>query len=426
MMTVFLTAAAMTAASFVAEGQSGAAVQPDPSPRPAATTIQTPVVRVILTDGSRGSMANTSIGAEPRHLWADASQCSIGAGSNSTFAAGTIAWRVSGRVVSQQGDTYTLDIDWARAAGGPASPEVPPSPRTITLRVDERVLIDRATVSGPCGGELRLEVMIGRPNSDPVVTGGGRGGAGRGGGFGAGRGAAVGGVSTTTGGRGGGGGAGAVMGGRGGAVTSTSTATVVGEARPPASAGVGRGGGRGGGVGAASTMPVPPGSVITLRPPNPPIDAELWLVYHPANPSEPGQVIPKTVPIGTPFAFSAVVVPTSQGPMHVEVSGSIYERLLNGAPDGLAIEIKRRIKGDGPPPIDNVGSSTQHLPMPGAADVVSFPIPNGLTETTRTSVAGADERRLMLERMVAVLPSARLLQGHTFELRLRIKTKEPR
>ena len=138
-------------------------------------------------------------------------------------------------------------------------------------------------------------------------------------------------------------------------------------------------------------MSVPAGSVLTLRAPEPPIDAELWLVHH--VPSGPERVQPLTVRIGSTFTFPAVAVTTSQGPVNVEVSGSIYERLLNGVPDGLSVEIKRRLRGDGPPSIDYLGSSTRQLAMPAASEVVSFPIPNYMTEVGTATGAGAAARR---------------------------------
>ena len=101
--------------------------------------------------------------------------------------------------------------------------------------------------------------------------------------------------------------------------------------------------------------------------------------------------------------------------------GDLWRVLLNGVADGLVVEIKRRIKADGPPAVEYLGSSTQHLPMPAAVDVVSFPIPNGMSDATRVSADGGDPRRAMLEQVAASLPPARLLLGHTSELRLRVK-----
>ena len=409
-MTVLVTAA-IAAISFTAEGQTGVAAPERPPAPIAAPESQTQVVRVMLSevraDGSRGSMANTTIGTEPRHLWADGAQCSIGAGSNASFSSGVIAWRITGRIVAspsatatgQQADVYTVEVD-AQRVTGPASPATTSAPRTMTLRPEERILIDRATVSGGCGsGELRLEATLGS-STGGIYTGsgsGGRGGAvGRGGGGGRG----VGGGTATTGvGRSGGGGAAAAMAGQG-------TATSSGMGRGVSTGGRGAGGGRG--VGA---MGVQAGSVLTLRAPEPPIDAELWLVHH--VPSGPERVQQLTVRIGSTFTFPAVAVTTPQGPVNVEVSGSIYERLLNGVPDGLSVEIKRRLRGDGPPSIDSTGSSTRQLVMP-ASEVVSFPIPSYMTEVG-TATGGGRGR--------GAVPSSRLLEGNTFELRLRIKGK---
>ena len=374
-------------------------------------------------------MATTSLGAEPQHLWADGAQCSIGAGSRASFAAGAIAWRITGRVVAfpsatatgerQQADVYTVEIDAQRVTGA-TSPATTSAPRTITLRPEERVLIDRADVSGACGsGEMRLEATVG-PSSGGFVGAGGRGGVGRGGGGG--RGAGVGGGTAGVG-RSGGGGA-AAMAGQGAGTSS-------GMGRGSATGGRGGGGARGSGVPAA--MGVPPGTVITLRAPEPPIDAELWLVHH--LPTGPERVLPLTVRIGSTFTFPAVIVTTSQGPVNVEVSGAIYERLLNGAADGLSVEIKRRLRGDGPPSIDYLGSSTRQLAMPPASEVVSFPIPNYLTEagtggrgasTPRPGARGSNPtpaQTAALEQAAMALPSSRLLEGNSFELRLRIKAK---
>jgi hypothetical protein len=375
----------------------------------AQTPGQDPALRIILTDAGRGASANISLGPEPGHVWADPARCGIGASSTATSGSVALAWRVTGRVTAQQADVYTVELEWSRVAGGPAASDAMTSPRTLTLRLDERVLVDRAPVSGTCGwNELRLEVIVGRAAGGTTVTSSGRGPAGRGGGFGTGRGggggAAVAGAtrpgsSATT-----------VSGGRGGAGGGGTTTTTTMTSRPGVSAAAGGGGGRGagrGGGGGAAAMAAPPGSVITLRPSDPPVDVELWLVHH-AGANEPGQVELKTVRIGTPFAFAATPLTTAKGPVLVEVSGSIYERLLNGTPDGLVVEIKRRVKGDG---ADYLGSSSRHIPMPAAAEVVSFPIPNG-SEAARVPVAGE-----------SALPSALLLQGHTFELRLRIKTK---
>lgn len=411
-MISLMAATVMVAGSFTTPGQTPAAPPPEAQMRPVAPG-QAPTLRVLLTevrpDGTRGSMAMTSIGAEPRHVWIDPSSCGLGAGSSATFAAGTIAWRVTGRIVDQQGSLFTVEVDAARVSGQPAAGAT--VPLTTRLSLEERAPLDRAPISGPCGsGEMRLEVMVGSASSNSVGVGGRGGGIGAGRGGGAGAGAAA----ATSMGRGGGGGAGSASGGRGGAMGVPVTGT-----RPPsAAAGIGRGGGRGGG-GGAGAISVPPGSVVMLRAPDPPVDAELWLVHH--VPGSPEQSQPLTLRIGSPFVFPSVVVKTAQGPATVDVSGSIYERVLNGVADGLVVEIKRRIKGDGPPSVDYHGSSTQHLPMPGATDVVSFPIPNGMSDATRVSVAGADERRAMLEQVAASLPPARLLQGHSFELRLRVK-----
>jgi hypothetical protein len=46
-----------------------------------------------------------------------------------------------------------------------------------------------------------------------------------------------------------------------------------------------------------------------------------------------------------------------------------------------------------------------------------------MTDATRITVAPGDERRAMLEQVAAALPPARLLQGNTFEHRLRIKSR---
>jgi hypothetical protein len=419
MMIALIAATALVAGSLSAQGQTAVAVPPDTQSRPAAPA-QPATLKVILTegsaDGSRSSMATTSISTDPGHLWVNPDSCSVGASSTAPSGA-AVAWRVTGRIVDQQGSTYTVEIDAVRV-GAPATPEATASPRRLTISLDERVPLDRAPVSGSCGsGDVRLEATVTSGGLTSISNRGGRGI-----GVGAGRGA----VTMPPTGRAGGGGAGALMGGRPGSTTSSatsgtsSTSTTSVGTRPTVGGAAGRGSGRGAGAGA---MSVPPGSVVTLRPANPPIDAELWLVYQPANSKEGGQVVPKTVPVGTPFAFSAVAVPTSQGPVNVEVSGAIYERLLNGVSDGLVVEIKRRIKGDGPPAVEYLGSSTQHLPMPAPTEVMSFPIPNGMTDATRITVAPGDERRAMLEQVAAALPPARLLQGNTFELRLRIKSR---
>ena len=406
---IVLVTAAIAAISFTGEGQTGVAAPARPPASIAAPESQTQVVRVMVSevraDGSRGSMANTSIGSEPRYLWADGAQCTIGATSNASFSSDAIAWRITGRITaspSAAADMYTVELDAQRVTGA-ASPATTSAPRTITLRPEERILIDRATVSGGCGsGELRLEATLGSSTGGTSTVSGGRGGVGRGGGGG--RGSAVGAGTATGVGRSGGGGAAAAMAGQG-----TGTSSVMGRG---SSAGA-RGGGGGRGAGA---MGVPAGSILTLRAPEPPIDAELWLVHH--VPTGPERVQQLTVRIGSTFTFPAVAVTTSQGPVNVEVSGSIYERLLNGVPDGLSVEIKRRLRGDGPPPIDNLGSSTRQLVMP-ASDVVSFPIPSYMTEVGMATGRGVPRPPARGSSSAA----GSLLEGNSFELRLRIKAK---
>ena len=412
---------------------------PSDMSRPVPTsTLLSVAVSHRLPDGSRGAMAAADIvDGGTRQVWTDAALCSVGTAADATLRPGAITWRVTAKVMERSADAYVVRFDWARLPDGTVVTDAPSASQTATLRAGQPVLLDRLEINGRCGsGEVRLEGMLGayfslRPTTMVTPTVGGRGGVG---------------VPTTAG-RAGGGTGGARSGGGGANVS------VPGATPPP------RGGGRGGGgaAGVATGVPIirsgrgatPAGGVgdilgsvpadrVQLVVPSSPIAADLWLVHRRPDGTEQTEL--QSIQVGEKFAFKPVTVVTTRGPVVIDVSGTLLQRLENNVPDGYGFNINRRIRSEGQPPLEVNGGSLVHVRPTASGEVVAIPIPEparGRVETTISMPAGA--ARGGRGGAVAVLPetidarggaaagsqaeveAAQLLRGHRFEVRLRIK-----
>jgi len=355
-------------------------------------------------------------------VWADSTLCGVGGGSNASSGADRIRWQYTGRIVQRSSSNYTVEIDWQREGGSFST--APRTTQQFVLQIGAPQVLDTLTPpsTNACGvTSVRFEAAV-VPLSvlSSVGYGGfggaGAGGRGRGAGSGAGASAAGGGgrgitgISGSTsrgsgGARGTGGssvnGAGASAnaggGGRGdwylsnpvGATTALEFARMLANgtgyqwnyANPPIGAG-------GGNVALGAGRGVSVGPTWIFSPPNPPLtpistgsyDAELWLVHAPPGGKEETQHV--TVHFGADgdaVAFPLVTLPTPGGSTAVDVAVSLRVMADEKGANMLRVIIVRRIDDGSSASTSRLsastGATTKVIPLPAAADTVSFELP---------------------------------------------------
>ncbi len=392
--------------------------------------------RGYLVGGRTASIAgDAAVDRVDSYVWADQTLCALGAGNQAPQNVPWAGWHFTGTATPNLPGEMIIDLRWervwengARVQGGASGA------RVYRVRSGERVEIDRITppTVGPCGTvELKLEAAVtARAAYLMSPTGGVRGGVGAGargsrgvagrGGMGAGAlsgsgaGASAGVASAGAGGRG-------VGTGAGSGATSGATTGVAG----------GRGRGTGSDASAA-TFALRRGAMPPRMAGAGAYDAEIWLVHKNPDGSEHVQQMSVRF-IGTTreFAFPAVQVPSSGGPITLDITGSL--QVLNGpgqyflghsaegnrlmtargasaargstepavtpaepAPTPLFVVSIARHARRATPFIDTRGTTDLSIQIPKPEDVFSFELPP-LQKATED-----------------------LLKGHTFSIRLRM------
>ncbi len=322
-----------------------------------------PVVQVgLFSYHADGTAAGSAFGTADRLesiVYASGSLCQMGAGYTDLPAMAAHAWKFGGRVISANGESAVVELEWRRVMSQGATVTEAPTSVQLTLKVGERVLLDSVapqTARGcsvtNAGFEARYMTRFTGLHHQftPTARGGGIGtarvGAGLGGGVGAGGGAGAGAGSGS--GAGVGAPAGVSSGGGGtGRTAYGSQAVIIGQSADPES----------------------------LR-------VELWLVHSVAGMED--QTVYQTLNStreGALFAFAPVSVATPEGTVGVQVSGSFA---LHGGPPGdrLVFVTNRRLSYSPTTtaqPRDRVketeGVGRIMRPMPGPDDVLSFELP---------------------------------------------------
>jgi hypothetical protein len=309
-----------------------------------------------------GSAGDTGVDGASGYVWSDDSLCSLGASDGAPAGKPAIAWRYSVRVLSRTETELNVQYEysrlWGSMMGGGGRRRVP---------LNERVELDRVTAAAGASCQaatLRLEMsMVMRSPSDRIILSPGL--SGRGGG----------GSGSGSGGRGGGGGgffrdnlastavAAGGSGARSGAVAAPQTDQEVWRAKFRE-------------LVAAQRQSASQDLIRTLTEElsqlatRPLLDAEVWLVQKLANGGESVQKRQVSFAIAAPFTFDPVII---NGGLNIQVSGIL--RMNPSAVSPLTVEIRRRVKGDGPPRVDNEGGSFQTMELPKPDDVLSFELP---------------------------------------------------
>jgi len=361
-------------------------------------------------------------------VWADSTLCGVGGGSNASSGADRIRWQYTGRIVQRSSSNYTVEIDWQREGGSFST--APKTTQQFVLQIGAPQVLDTLTPpsTNACGvTSVRFEAAVVPLSVLSSVGYGGFGGAGAGGrgrGVGAGASAAGGGgrgitgisgstSSGSSGARGTGGsgvnGAGASANAPGGTnrdwLISGGNLSALEFARmlaqnpyarnywvSSAGGGAGAGAARGGGsdmtVTAGGGRGVSVGPTWMFSPPNPPLtpistgsyDAELWLVHTPPGGKEETEHL--TVHFGADgdaAAFPLVTVPTPGGSPTVDVAVSLRVMADEKGANMLRVIIVRRIDDGSSASTSRLsastGATTKVIPLPAAADTVSFELP---------------------------------------------------
>jgi hypothetical protein len=126
----------------------------------------------------------------------------------------------------------------------------------------------------------------------------------------------------------------------------------------------------------------------------PRFDAEVWLVHRLPNGTEEVQRQAARFASRSEIAFAPVAIATARGTVNIDVAAVLQVSTAPSQP--LSVRISRRIKRDGPPPVDNAGGSNRLMDLPKPDEVLSFELP------------------------ALVGPSTYLLDGHSFSIRLRM------
>jgi hypothetical protein len=322
--------------------------------RPSASE---PVVQIgVFSYHSDGTAAGSAFGTAERlesTVFASGSLCQLGAGYRDLPAMAAHAWKFTGRVVSASAESAIVQLEWQRIMNQGAAVSEASKSVELTLKAGDRVLLDSVapqTARGcsvtNAGFEARYMARFAglAPQLTPAARGGGVGSARAGAGAGTGRGTGA------------GGGAGA---------------------------GTGTGMGRGGSFGAdAGDARVVAGSRILATAARETADpdalnVELWLVR-----SVPGGADDTTYQTlraskeGAMFAFAPISIPTPEGAVSVQITGSFATTDGQAGPRLIFMTARRVSFG----PVrgastDEQGTSRVTKPMPGPDDVLSFELP---------------------------------------------------
>jgi hypothetical protein len=304
-----------------------------------------PVVHIgVFTYRSDGTQAGSAFNiAESGDytVFASASLCQVGAGFRELPAVAANAWKFTGRVISANGASAVVEIDWQRLMNDGTAVDEPARSVQLTLKNGDRVLLDSAasrTLRGcsvtNAGFEARYLPRMASLNQQSGSAGGGRGEGAAG--PGARTGVGAGGGSGSGSGSGGGAGAGLGAGARAG----------------------------GGGAGRGASDP----DALTV---------ELWLVH--SVPGTEDKTVYQTLQSmreGAMFAFAPVAIQTPEGPITVQITGSFAT--TSGPTGNRLIFMTGRRVSFGPirgASTDEQGTSRITKPMPGPDDVLSFELP---------------------------------------------------
>jgi hypothetical protein len=373
-------------ASIIVAGPQGAAPPPPPPPQEPQLEIGLHTYRA--NDAHAGSASNSGVEPFNSFLTASDNLCQAGAGDHEPATVSGFTWRIRGQVLSREGETFTVRMDWQREWDhGVRLADGPKGSSTGTMKLGDRIVLDQVQPSSPeCGiVSARLEAAMLVKTVYPKLPPGARisGGMGVGGG-GGGRVGVAGGISGGAGrGAGGGGSAGAgVAGGAGGGVV------------------------RGGGAGEAERLQLLQDAADHLRQlaqqaRGPEFEASAWLVHRQPDGTEDAQYNSiRASATGTGFLFAPVMFVGPQGKVTVEVSGTLAPTAGVGPTMRLSVQLDRRVHVESAPPQDARGNSTSTVIVAGPTDVVSFELPSAMEpKGDRTKD---------------------LLAGHQFSLRVRL------
>jgi len=359
--------------ALVATAVSGVQTAQTPASAPPASTAQVEVyARQYGGDGKRtmGMAGNNGPDSTTGYVWSDEALCSLAASGRAPGSAPAVGWRFVARVTARTADEFSVRVEWQRLS------ETASRTVDVRLRMNEHSELDRvepAAVRGCGAATLRLEVSIGPPALNQRLILGPGGFSGRG--SGAAAGASGGGTA-----RGGGGGAGAAQSAAAGPQTDVEALRLRLEVLRE----VFRVQGKQEGLDLRTYQMLDEVLRVSRRPM---LDAELWLVHKAPGGASTQTEQRRLVSFSTavPFAFDPVVISTPNGAVTVQVNGVL--RMNPDAVSPLTLEIKRRIRGDGPPRIDSEGGSFQSMTMPKPDEVLSFELPPS-REAGRTVPAG--------------------------------------
>jgi hypothetical protein len=338
-------------------------------------------LRTYRADGSSAGSAEGSMArGVSNRTWVDFATCATGVGVNPRLGqlpASAIVWQYTGRIVEHTGNEYVVEVAVRRID----SAAIEPSPRSMTLKLGDPVVLDEVAAQSGCGvRSARLDVSVARAIDARVgVGGGGRSASGvgtsRAGAGGSGRAAGTGGgggdvsnlgrrdVASTS---GGGGIFGLAATNSRNGVGVTTAAALVRTAAASDSAVVDL---TGTGVSAASA-----GSVRTLLRsiPAASYDVEVWLVHTTAaGPQDTWHLSGHLDPLGQVIEFPPVAADTTLGIATVSVAAMLRPMITADGLTVLRATIARVLSiGQG------FGVSDKVIPMPGPADVVSFEMPS--------------------------------------------------
>jgi hypothetical protein len=101
-------------------------------------------------------------------------------------------------------------------------------------------------------------------------------------------------------------------------------------------------------------------------------DAEVWLVRLPSGGAEETQKVTIHVTSdGQVFAFPPTAASSASGPVNIDIAVMLSPRLTEFGAPVLQVVVARGVSGS----TSSLGGSMKVIPMPVAADIVSFEIP---------------------------------------------------
>ena len=244
------------------------------------------------------------------------SLCSVTGGLKAPLGA-TDAWRFSGKVLSSNLDEAVLELEWQRIVDRGEAVTAPTGNVQLTLKAGEHVVLDRVIPDAPSRCSITGASFEARYSRARLATG---------------------------------------------------------LQRSEESRGESRGGG-------ARIEGRVPEWRLRAQAVMKAVDVNLWLVH--SAPGRPDEVLHQTLLAtnrGAAFAFSPVTVDTTQGPVAIQVTGSLAVT-SSGVGDQLVFTTNRRVTSarsdlpvrDTAP--DSHGSSRTTIPMPAPTDVLSFEMP---------------------------------------------------